>query len=365
FNNLLTAILGYAEMARDGLGGDEPVRGNVEEILGAARQAADLTSQLLAFSRKQVLEVQPLDLNDAVRAMSKLLRRVIGEHVRLETILQPELGTVEADPSQMRQVVLNLAINARDAMPEGGRLVIETSDVEIDEEYAARRPEVSAGRYVMIAVSDTGVGMDAATQARIFEPFFTTKGPGRGTGLGLATVHGVVKQSGGHVWVYSEPGRGTTFRIYFPRVDRAAQPVSFDEDALRRVLRGAETVLLCEDEATLRRLVRATLERKGYRVLEAESPERALEIAAAPETGKVDLLVTDVIMPGMNGRQLAERLDESHGLRAVLYVSGYTQNIIAHHGVLKPGVHFLPKPFTQDALLRKVREVVDSSGEKP
>lgn len=360
FNNLLTVVMGHvgllvAEMARD-----DPHRPELEEVLRATQRAATLTQQLLAFSRKQVLQPKVLDLNDLVRGTHKLLRRLIGEDVELRTALGDGLGSVEADPGQLEQVIMNLAVNARDAMPRGGMLTIETANVELDDTYAREHVDVAAGRYVMLAVTDTGTGMDVRTKAHLFEPFFTTKGPGRGTGLGLATVHGIVKQSGGHIWVYSEPGGGTTFKVYLPRVvggvDKADAPARSPESRGRG---GAETILLVEDEDAVRRLASTVLERRGYAVLAGCDGEAALQLAAR-HTGPLDLLVTDVVMPRMSGPQLAAQLTQARPGLKVLYLSGYTDDTIIHHGVLREGVAFLQKPFSPEALTRKVREVLDA-----
>ena len=370
FNNLLTVVLGTADFLLHETGPEDPRRAGLGEIRSAAERAAGLIRRLLAFSRQQVLEPRVLELNALVRELERLLQRIIGEDVELRIRLAPGLGTVRADPGQLEQVILNLAVNSRDAMPEGGRLTLETANVELDRAYAETHPSVRPGSYVMLAVSDTGVGMDAATRSRIFEPFFTTKSKDRGTGLGLATVHGIVNQSGGHIWLYSEPGKGTTFKIYLPRVDEppapAAAPVPAD-----RALTGSETLLVVEDEQAVRALTRMTLEARGYRVLAAASAAEALELVAS-HPGPIPLVITDVIMPGMSGGELAERVAALRPEARVIFVSGYTDDTIAHHGVLDPGVHFLQKPFTLDALARKVREVLDAeepaggpTGEEP
>ncbi len=357
FNNLLTAILGSADLVLDSLTPGVPAREEVEEIRKAALRAADLTRQLLAFSRQQVIAPVVLNPNDVVANMDRLLRRLLGEDVELRAALALDLAAVKADPSQLEQVVLNLAVNARDAMPNGGRLTIETQNVELDQEYVQGHLSAQPGAYVMLAVSDTGVGMDAATQARIFEPFFTTKEKGKGTGLGLATVYGIVKQSGGWIWVYSEPGHGTTFKVYFPRALEAAAPVA-PSPASPVSVRGSETVLVVEDEEVIRHLVRKVLQANGYTVLVAANGRDAEQVAGQ-HGGPIHLLVTDVVMPGMNGREVAQRLAGARAGIKVLYLSGYTDDAIVHHGVLEPGVAFLQKPFTPAVLGRKVREVLD------
>jgi two-component system, cell cycle sensor histidine kinase and response regulator CckA len=357
FNNLLTAILGYSELTLRQLEEHKPLVKNIEEVLKAGRRAMALTNQLLAFSRRQVLQPQLLDLNAVVRNMHRLLRRLIGEHIELVTVFGAGLGAVRADLIQFEQVLLNLAVNARDAMPEGGKLVIETANVELDQAYAHRHAEVSPGSYVLLAVSDTGHGIDKHQQSHIFEPFFTTKEVGKGTGLGLSTVYGIVKQSGGSISVCSEAGQGATFKVYLPRVKErveAVEPVAVPAGATR----GWETVLLVEDEEVVRNMVRDILTSHGYRVLEAQHGGEALELALQ-HPGRIDLLLTDVIMPQMGGRQLARRLASARPLLRVLYMSGYTDDSIVEQGVLEPGTSFLPKPFTVRELVRKLREVLE------
>ena len=356
FNNLLTAILGYAELLAEKLQGRPREAEDLDEIRKAGERAASLTRQLLAFSRQQVFERKVLDLNRLIAEIEKMLRRLIGEDVDLVTALDPALAYVWADAGQLEQVVMNLAVNARDAMPRGGRLTIETSNVDLDEAYARLHIPIRPGRYVMIAVSDTGVGMDAATRSRIFEPFFTTKERGKGTGLGLATVYGIVKQSGGYIWAYSEPGKGTTFKIYLPPADQSLLP---EEDRVEETLsvRGTETVLLVEDEESVRTLSRAILENHGYRVLEAAGAQEAIETVREYQQ-PIHLLLTDVIMPSMGGPDLASRIQTLRPGLKVLFMSGYTDETVFRHGHLEQGCLFLQKPFTPAALARKLREAL-------
>jgi PAS domain S-box-containing protein len=357
FNNLLTVILSYGSMLVEDMVERDAWRADIEEMLRAANSAAELTHQLLAFGRKQILQPRVVSLNDGVANMEKMLRRLIGEDIELTLALSPELDPVLVDPGQIEQIVVNLAVNARDAMPRGGKLTIETTNVELDGKYASDHLGVSAGPHVMLAVSDTGVGMAAETQARMFEPFFTTKEKGKGTGLGLATVFGIVRQSGGHIWVYSELGVGTTFKVYFPRAQGVATDLPPPRTAAAKG--GSETILLVEDDERVRTVTRTILRRLGYRVLEAHSGGDAL-LLCEQHPGDIHLLLTDVIMPRMSGRQLAERLLPLRPQMRVLYMSGYTDNSIVHHGVLDPGIAFLEKPVTPDKLARKVREVLDS-----
>jgi PAS domain S-box-containing protein len=360
FNNLLMVISGYSEFLLDRLGPDPALRGPAQEIAGASQRASSLTRQLLAFSRKQMLAPKILDLNGVVTENLKMLTRVIGEDIDLVMVPASSLGAVRADAGQIDQVIMNLAVNARDAMPSGGKLTIETSNVSLDEEYARFHAPLRAGEYVMLSINDTGLGMDSETQSHIFEPFFTTKGP-KGTGLGLSTVYGIVKQSGGYIWVYSEPGKGSTFKIYLPRVAERVEPAQVvvpEEPAFTAP--GTETILLAEDEANLRYLARQFLEKQGYRVIEAADGAIAMQIAVAHE-GVIHLLLTDVIMPGMNGRELAQRVSEIRPNTKVLYMSGYTENVIGHNGTLDADVRLLQKPFTLRDLKSKVREVLDST----
>jgi two-component system, cell cycle sensor histidine kinase and response regulator CckA len=357
-NNILGVIIGYGEILQEGLPLEHPLRASADEILRAGHRAAGLTRQLLAFSRQQVLEPKVLDLNAVVLDMESMLRRLIGEHIELTSTLDKTLGTVKADQGQLEQVIMNLAVNARDAMPDGGKLIIETINAEMDETFVRRYPyPVKPGNYALLTVSDTGSGMDAATRARIFEPFFTTKEKGQGTGLGLSMVYGVVKQSEGYIDVYSEPGIGTTFKIYLPRVDEAIAPAK-PQTALASALRGHETVLLVEDEGTLRLLTKNLLEICGYTVLEAKNGSEALDISQQ-HPGVIDLLLTDVVMPGINGRVLADQLTQLRPQIKVVFTSGYTGQIVGAHRILDPGSLFLQKPFTRDALARKLREALD------
>jgi CheY-like chemotaxis protein len=337
---------------------NNPLRSNLEEIKKAGERAASLTRQLLAFSRKQVLQPMVLQLNAIVADVDKMLRRLIGEDIDPLTVLEPSLGQIKADPGQIEQVLLNLAVNARDAMPQGGKLTIETQNVYLDNQYARWHTAIQPGHYVMLAVSDTGCGIDAETQAHIFEPFFTTKEQGKGTGLGLSTVYGIVKQSGGHLWVYSEVGKGTTFKIYLPRVDGGTERDG-PHTTPAELPQGRETVLLTEDEEQVRQMIRVILEMNGYCILEAASGEEALALYKQHE-GQIDLVMTDVVMPQMSGRELAQSLESLHPGIKVLYMSGYTDDAIVRHGLLDQEIAFLQKPFTPDALMRKVREVLDA-----
>ena len=359
FNNLLTVILGYTQILTDGLPSGSRLADSTAQIKAAADRAAGITRQLLAFSRKQVLSPRIIDLNDIVLNLDSLLRRLIGEDIEVLTLPASGLGSVTADPGQIEQVIMNLALNARDAMPSGGKLTIETLNVELDGTYAKEHQPIESGSYVMLAMSDTGLGMTPEVQSRIFEPFFTTKEVGKGTGLGLSTVYGIIKQSGGFIWVYSEPARGTSFKIYFPRVEQPAQTQDTDKRA-SSVLRGTETILLVEDDPQLRQLSSSVLAHCGYKLLIANDPEEGLAISKANHSD-IRLLITDVVMPGMNGRELAEQITKISPSTKVLYISGYTNNVIVHYGVLEAGLAFLPKPFTLSALVSKVREVLDSS----
>jgi PAS domain S-box-containing protein len=355
FNNLLTIINGYSDMILDRLGSGDPLRDRIDQIRKAGDRAAALTRQLLTFSRKQVLVPETLDLGELIAEVAKMLRRLIGEDIDLKISSAPDLWPIRADPGQVEQVLMNLVVNARDAMPNGGKLTIETRNVQLDDSYVATHQQSRRGPHVLLAITDTGCGMDTATQAHIFEPFFTTKGE-KGTGLGLATVYGIVKQSGGHIEVYSEPGRGTTFKVYLPRDQQAgtAKPAS----RVIQPARGTETVLVVEDEEGVRNLARLALASFGYTVLMAEGGVEAIGMVER-HPGPVHLLLTDLIMPGLNGRETAERLLALRPNLKVLYVSGYTDEAILHHGVLEPGMAFLHKPFGPASLARKVREVLD------
>ena len=358
FNNILGVITGYAELAQKQLPEGHPARPRLAEILKAAGRAAALTRRLLAFGRKQVMQPKLLDLNHLLRDLGRMVERLVGEDVELELRTAPELGAVKADPTQIEQVVMNLVVNARDAMPRGGGLTIETANVDLDEAYAALHPPAQAGRFVMIAVSDSGVGMDAEVQKHVFEPFFTTKPPGEGAGLGLATVYGIVKQSGGYIWVYSEPGRGTTFKIYLPRADEAPGAEAAAPAGLPSA-RGHETVLVVEDNAPLREAVRETLGELGYVVLIAGDGESAIETAAS-HAGPIHLLLSDVVMPKLGGPGLALRVAALRPGIRVLYMSGYSNGVISRHGVLGPDVLLLEKPFTGERLARAVRAALDA-----
>ena len=359
FNNLLTVIMGYSEILTEGLTAGSSMLDATKHIRSAAQRAAGITQQLVAFSRKQVLSPRVIDLNTIMLNLDTMLRRLIPEDIEVLTAPARQLGSVKADPGQVEQVIMNLVLNARDAMPQGGKLTLETSNQQLDETYAREHQPVAPGSYVMLAVSDTGLGMTLDTQARIFEPFYTTKEVGKGTGLGLSTAYGIVKQSGGYIWVYSEPGKGTTFKIYFPRVDQPAEVLG-SEKRPHKVLRGTETVLLVEDDSQLRQLTSSVLADCGYKVLVAAGTEEGIALCKANHRD-IQLLVTDVVMPGMNGRQLAEHIMHIAPQVKVLYISGYTSNAIVHYGILDTGLWFLPKPFSLAALIAKVREVLDST----
>jgi signal transduction histidine kinase len=355
FNNSLSVILTVAELVLDDLQPDDPKRTDLEDIHKAARQAADLTLQLLTFSRQKVIEERVVDLNEVLTTADSMLRRILGEDIDVVSLPGGRLGRVRVDPGGIEQLIMNLAVNARDAMPTGGKLTLETANVILDEDYARSHLGVEAGPHVMLAISDTGIGMDSATQARIFEPFFTTKEKGRGTGLGLSTVFGIVRQSRGSIWVYSEQGTGTTFKVYFPRVD---EPVDVLVPRFSpATLRGSETILLVEDNDQVRAAARSILRTYGYEVLDARSTRDA-RAHCDKHQGAIHLLLTDVVMPEMSGPELAQRLLEVRRDMRVLYMSGYTDDSIVRHGVLRPTVAYVQKPITPETLTRKVREVL-------
>jgi len=364
FNNILTVILGHSDLLLKAMAVREPLRQHVEELRAAGQRAAALTRQLLAFSRKQTLQPQVLNLNDLIANLSKMLRRLIGEDILLTTTFDPALGQVKVDPGQIEQVITNLAVNARDAMPEGGTLTLQTANAELDAAYASQHLEVTPGRYVLLSVTDTGTGMSEEVQAHLFEPFFTTKGVGKGTGLGLATVFGIVKQSGGHITVHSELGHGTTFNIYLPRTEEAAAAEAVPAQAPVELPRGTETILLVEDERQVRHLAQAALERCGYSVLAAANGTEALQLAREHK-GKLDLLVTDLIMPGINGHMLARSLQSRHPGLKFLFMSGYTDASLLPREFLAEGAAFLQKPFLMELLVRKVRAALDASPASP
>ncbi|MBN1570575.1 MAG: PAS domain S-box protein [Acidobacteria bacterium] len=359
FNNLLNVINGYSELVLDDLPQDSPIRKDLEQVREAGRRAASLTSQLLAFGRKQMLLPEVLNLNTVISEMNSMLRHMVGENIELTFIAQPDLRLVNADPGQIQQIVMNLVVNARDAMPQGGKLIIETSNVDLDEDYIRRHSMVNAGPYVMLAITDTGLGMDAETQSHLFEPFFTTKQKGKGTGLGLSTVYGIVKQSDGFIWVYSEPGRGTAFKIYLPQTTMAMD-VQVKREKPETAPRGSETVLVVEDEAAVRELTVRILRERGYHVLEAADGQEALKLAHE-YPGEIELVLTDVVMPAISGTTLVARLSAVRPKIKSLFVSGYTDNAVIHHGILEPNAAFLQKPFTMETLMRKIREVLSQS----
>jgi len=357
FNNMLSVIIGYTDLARTALEPDDPIRADLEEVMTAAERAKKLTSQLLTFSRKQVLKAQVLDLNHVLRGMHGMLEPLLGGNVELGLSLTEPLSAIKADQGQLEQVILNLAVNARDSMPNGGKLTLETASVELDAGYAASHPGVVPGRYVLFAVTDTGIGMERAVLERIFEPFFTTKREGKGTGFGLATVFGIVRQSGGHIAVYSEPDHGTTFKTYFPETSEA--PGAREVVLERKVTGGAETVLLVEDLDSVRALSQAVLARRGYHVLTASGGEEALRVAEQ-HPGTIHLLVTDVVMPRMTGPELAARLAALRPSMKILFTSGYTDGAVVEHGLLPAAAEFLQKPVAPDVLLERIRKILGS-----
>jgi len=358
FNNLLTVVGGYTQLSLLGIGENDPLKGNLEEIRKATERAATLTRQLLAFSRRQVMDLKVIDLNAVVKDLDKMLRRIIGEDIELRTILANDLGRVKTDPGQIEQVILNLAVNARDAMPKGGALLLETTNIELDEDYARYHIGVEPGWYVMLSVTDTGCGMSAEVREHLFEPFFTTKEKGKGTGLGLSTVYGIIKQSGGNIWVYSEINRGTTFKIYLPRVEEEIDSLP-PRDESESLPTGNETVLLVEDDASVRELAAQILRNQGYTVLEAPHGHEAIRMARDGVEKKIHLLLTDVVMPQMGGRELVNQFRRLHPDVKVLFISGYSGNAVTHQAMVKPGERLLQKPFSPTTLAKKVREALD------
>jgi signal transduction histidine kinase/CheY-like chemotaxis protein len=358
FNNLLTVIIGRTQLLLLRLPSENQARRDAELIRSTARRAAELTQQLLAFSRRQILQPRLLNLNTLVANLSTMLRRLIGEDIELVTAISPSPGWVNADPGQIEQVLMNLTINARDAMPQGGQLSIETANVLLDRPASEELPDLLPGRYVRLSVRDTGVGMDAETRSHLFEPFFTTKEPGRGTGLGLATVYGIVQQSGGHITVDSQPGQGATFTIYLPQIEQAVESLESATSDVRPTC-GQETILLAEDEAEVRELAAEILQQAGYTVLQAEHGPAALRVSLRHEA-PIQLLLTDVVMPGMNGRDLANRLRQVRPGLQILYMSGYTDEVLGRHGIVDPNIAFLQKPFTADVLLQAVRGALET-----
>lgn len=359
FNNLTTAILGFTEFVLSSLETDDQRRKDLEEIRSAAERASGLTRQLLAFSRRQMIEFQPVKLNEVVEKMDRMLRRLIGEDVELITRLAPSLGWIHSDPGQLEQVLANLVVNARDAMPDGGRLTIETAAIVLDEEYVSLHPEATAGPHVMLVVSDTGSGMSAETRTRLFEPFFTTKPRGQGTGLGLATVYGIVRQSGGHITVYSELGQGSVFRVHFPEIPAPGAEPTADAGHAAPAMSGSETVLLAEDEEMVRRVAHRVLTAQGYRVLEARTGSEAIALVESQPELEVDLLLTDVVMPEMSGPELAARLSKRFPKLRTIFMSGYTGETMMRNVSLPHDAVYLPKPFTVQMIAETVREVLD------
>jgi two-component system, cell cycle sensor histidine kinase and response regulator CckA len=358
FNNLLTGIGGYAELLISNLNPQDPMLEDLNEIKNATQRAVTLTSQLLAFSRKQLIEPRVLNLNDLIEGLQKMLQRLIGEDIELVTVLHKELASVKIDAGQYEQILVNMAVNARDAMQDGGKLTIETANIVLDEDYYTTHPYITPGLHVILAISDTGCGMNAEVKSHLFEPFYTTKEKGRGTGLGLATIYGAVKQSGGSIEVYSEPEKGTTFRIYLPAIAQPAEPLVIDRSTPTSLPGGEETILLVEDEQIVRELAAKILKRLKYNIIPASNGAEALEIAQN-YAGIINLLVTDVVMPGMNGRQLAEQLRLIRPQIKVLFTSGYTENAIAHHGIIDSNLNFIGKPYNSRDLAYKIRQILD------
>jgi nitrogen-specific signal transduction histidine kinase/CheY-like chemotaxis protein len=359
FNNLLTSMLGHTALALETLPADDPARSDIQMVQRSAERAADLTFQLLAFARRQLIEPKLLNLNELILNIHKMLRRLIGENIELVILPAPELGWIKADPGQLEQVLLNLSLNARDAMPNGGKLVIETANIRLNQAQFWEHSEISPGEYVVLSVIDTGIGMSEAVKARIFEPFFTTKAEGRGTGLGLATCFGIVKQNNGHIWLSSEENKGTTFKVYLPRVMAVGKPLTPPAE-VAGLPQGTETILLVEDDPLVRSLTVRVLHQQGYHLLEAANGHEAL--AFIQQYGKeIQLLISDLVMPGISGKALAEQFQAVHPQIKVLFISGYTDHIISHHGLLEGGVHFLQKPFLPVKLARKVRDVLDEA----
>ena len=359
FNNILTAILGISELTLYTLSEDDPLREDIESISRVGQRAVDLVKQLLAFSRRQIMMPKTLNLNEVIHDVEKMLKRLIGEDIDLSVISEPDLGNVKVDPVQIEQIILNLAVNARDAMPDGGKLIIETANIKLDKAYCKLgKVSLQPGEYIMLAMSDTGIGMNEEVRSKVFEPFFTTKEKGQGTGLGLSTVYGIVKQSKGDILVYSEERKGTTFKVYLPRVNQDIDS-SCKKDKRKKLPRGKETILLVEDEDEVRNLTARVLKKQGYNVIEAREGKSALNMAES-YNGNIDLLVTDVIMPHMNGKALAEQLSQKRTDMKILYISGHIDSMISHHGIPNSGVQFLQKPYTVDILSHKVRNVFDN-----
>ncbi|MEW6126762.1 MAG: response regulator [Acidobacteriota bacterium] len=357
FNNLLTAIIGYSQLVMDQLQDNDPIYLKIAEVEKAGKRAAELTGQLLAFSRKQVLQPKVINLNAVIDDIEKMLRRLIGEDIDFSVIPDPQLDSVKADPRQMEQIIMNLAVNARDAMPQGGKLTIETANIHLDETYASDHVTIKPGPYVLLAVSDTGIGMDKETQSRIFEPFYTTKEFGKGTGLGLSTVYGIVKQSGGNIWIYSELNQGTTFKVYLPSINQKLE-INDAQQAASTPHGGSETLLLIEDEEAVRTLARQILEMNGYTVIEASNGIEAINLCQIHQDA-IEMVITDVVLPGLSGSDLVEQLRAMGYDKKILYMSGYTDRTIVSHGILEPNIAFLEKPFTPASLSKKVRELLD------